>query len=74
MSWNLPPGCTDKDVDDAAPHGEAVQCDNCGRMFDPEDEDCFIGWHSSYGDCCQCGECRQKVWAENANFPFSGSF
>lgn len=22
MSWNLPPGCTDKDIDDAAPQNE----------------------------------------------------
>lgn len=72
MAWNLPTGCSDKDIDDAAPHGEPVQCDNCQRMFDPEeDEDHFIGWHSSFGDCCQCGEC---IRAARANFPFSGSF
>ena len=68
---NLPPGCTDLDIEIAA--GAIVQCDNCGKMFDPdEDEDSFIGWHSSYGDCCQCGKCRNEVWT--ANFPFSGSF
>lgn len=72
MSGWLPPGVTDKDIDDAAPQSrEPVQCDNCGKMFDPDDEDCFIGWHSSYGDCCQCPEC---VHAAKANFPFSGSF
>jgi NAD-dependent SIR2 family protein deacetylase len=72
MGWNLHPGCTDKDIDDAAGSGREVQCDNCQHMFDPdEDEDCFIGNHRSFGDCCQCGEC---VRAAKANFPFSGSF
>lgn len=71
--WNLPPGCTDRDIDEAA-RGPDVQCDNCGHMFNPdEDDDCFIGWHRSYGDCCQCGECIRAA-ATNANFPFSGSF
>lgn len=74
MSGWLPPGVTDKDIDDAAPGNDtanAVQCDNCGAMFDPDDEDCFVGWHSTYGDCCQCAKCR---YSERANFPFSGSF
>ena len=69
MPSNLPPGCTDKDIEQAA--GAIVQCDNCGKMFDPEDEGCFIGYHRSFGDCCQCAEC---VHVARANFPFSGSF
>jgi hypothetical protein len=28
MSWNLPPGCTDKHIDEAAPQGR--QCEACG--------------------------------------------
>lgn len=77
MGWNLPPGCTDRDVDNAAPGNDmanAVQCDNCKKMFDPEeDQDCLIGFHPSFGDCCQCGECVEKARAE-VGFPFSGSF
>lgn len=74
MSGWLPPGCTDKDIDDAAQScdpANAVQCDNCGKRFDPDEEGCFIGFHKSYGDCCQCARC---VEAASANFPFSGSF
>lgn len=52
---------------------ELYQCDNCQIMFDPDEDGCFIGWHKSYGDCCQCSECVQKARAE-AGFPFSGSF
>lgn len=60
----LPPGCTEADVDRAAPGydiANAVQCDNCGEMFDPDDDDCFIGWHGSFGDCCQCPKCIQDA-------------
>lgn len=75
MSGWLPPGTTDKDIDDAANGDPAhfVQCDNCQKMFDPDEDDCFIGWHRVYGDCCQCAECVEKARAE-AGFPFSGSF
>lgn len=63
--WNLPPGVTDRMIDEAAQGGvEPVQCDNCCAMFDPEEEGCFIGWHSSYGDCCQCAKC-----CDNAGIP-----
>lgn len=44
---------------------ELVQCDNCLQMFHPEDEGCFIGYHRSYGDCCQCADCvglAEGVW------------
>lgn len=74
MSGWLPSGCTDKDIDDAAPGNDlsrAVQCDNCLKMFDPDDEGCFIGFHRSFGDCCQCAEC---VHGAHAQHPFSGSF
>ena len=40
MGWNLPPGCSDRDIDEAA-QGELVQCDCCLRMF-PSDEMTFI--------------------------------
>jgi hypothetical protein len=43
---------------------EGVQCDNCNRMFDANDEGCFIGWHRTCGDCCQCAECVEKARAE----------
>jgi hypothetical protein len=36
MSGWLPPGVTDKDIDDAAPHDELQQCDVCKRYFMPE--------------------------------------
>ncbi len=45
MSGWLPPGCTDKNIDDAAPGNdedldpddvEMYQCDVCLRMFPPE--------------------------------------
>lgn len=63
--WNAGPG--ELPGDDADEMARAVQCDNCQKMFDPdEDEDSLIGWHSSYGDCCQCGKCRSEV----ANFYF----
>lgn len=66
MSGWLPPGCTDKDIDDAANDpARAVQCDNCQEMFDPEDdEDAWIGYHPSYGDCCQCGKCRRACYPD----------
>jgi ssDNA-binding Zn-finger/Zn-ribbon topoisomerase 1 len=67
--WNAGPG--ELPGDDADEMARAVQCDNCGTMFDRDDEDAFIGWHSTYGDCCQCAKCR---YSERANFPFSGSF
>lgn len=36
MSGWLPPGCTDKDVDDAAPQDEPfVECDGCHELFEP---------------------------------------
>lgn len=55
------------------PPRRMAQCDNCLKMFDrDEDEDCFIGWHRSFGDCCQCGECIRKARAD-AGFPFSES-
>lgn len=77
MSGWLPPGCTDKDIDDAA-NGDPsrlVQCEECHKMFDPdEDEDCFVGWHRSYGDVCQCGECIQKARRDISFFCFSGNF
>jgi len=34
MSWNLPPGCTDADIDRAANgDGSEGQCDCCGKIF-----------------------------------------
>lgn len=40
---------------------DGVQCDNCQRMFDPEEEGCFIGSHHSFGDCCQCARCVEQA-------------
>lgn len=66
MSGWLPPGTTDKDIDDAAGCGhEPVQCDNCLQMFCPEcDEDSWIGFHESFGDCCQCGKCINQAYED----------
>jgi len=33
--WNLPPGCTDQDIDLAS--GAAVVCSSCGRIFYPSE-------------------------------------
>jgi hypothetical protein len=33
MSGWLPPGCTDKDVDDAAPQGPEYECHYCGDYY-----------------------------------------
>lgn len=79
-----PPGCTQRHVDEAAPgywdepqeegpeeERNLVQCDNCKKMFDrDEDEDCYIG-PSVHGDTAQCGKC---IKAASANFAFSGDF
>lgn len=75
MGWNLPPGCTDKDIDDAAPQNEPdeelYQCDCCGEMF-PVEELHFIRFdapgNSSQSDTTICENCS------NPNFAFSGSF
>jgi hypothetical protein len=61
MSGWLPPGCTDADIDRAAQNPNAVQCDNCQSMFSPDEEGCFIGYHASYGDCCQCAKCVETA-------------
>ena len=33
---NLPPGCTNQDIEIAA--GALVYCDGCGKLFDPHDD------------------------------------
>lgn len=62
MSGWLPDGCSDKDIDEAAPQDEQqleelIQCDNCHRMG--TSKEVWSSWHPSYGDCTQCYECRQ---------------
>ena len=37
--WNLPPGCTDKDIDDAF-GGDGLSCDECGALNDEDAEEC----------------------------------
>lgn len=61
MSGWLPPGVTDADIDRAAPgyYDEPTKiyvCDNCQRSG-TEDE-VWPSWHRTYGDVCQCYECR----------------
>lgn len=77
MGWNLPPGCTDRDIDDAAPQNEPEddpelhQCDCCGKMFAPDDVH-FVRFdapgNSSQSDTTVCEACS------NPSFPYSGSF
>jgi hypothetical protein len=40
MGWNLPPGCTDKDIDDAAPQDDPAEyeCHYCGCYGDHEEK------------------------------------
>lgn len=58
MAWNLPPGCTDADIDRAAPgydEANAYQCDCCGRMVEKE----RIGRVWAYGiETYACDKCR----------------
>lgn len=62
--WNLPPGCTDKDIDDTAPQEELVQCDCCGRMF-PEEDAVFIRHDhpnsNVHMDTTACPQCHNYV-------------
>lgn len=37
MSWDLPPGVTNKDIDDAAGSGEAV-CERCEKEVEEIDD------------------------------------
>jgi hypothetical protein len=62
MGWNLPPGCTDKDIDDAANGpGDTYQCDCCGKMW-PADEMVMVRagalGNSAGCDTVICPECR----------------
>lgn len=66
--WNAGPG--ELPGDDANEMAQAVQCDNCHKMFDPAEEGCFIGFHKSFGDCCQCAECVEVA----TNSPFYKGF
>ncbi len=60
MGWNLPPGCTDKDIDDAAPQNEPdvemVRCDGCEDFIPGADAEWYkVGrWHLPY--CCSCAK------------------
>ena len=50
MSGNLPPGCTDKDVDDAIQTEEAT-CPQCGEPTEEWWSYCAIcGWHLASGE------------------------
>jgi rubrerythrin len=37
MNSNLPPGCTDMDIEIAS--GAVVRCEECGRVCEPRDGD-----------------------------------
>jgi hypothetical protein len=43
MSGNLPPGCADKDIDDAAPREETAKCPNCQRIMRCDDMELMAG-------------------------------
>lgn len=62
MGWNLPPGCSDKDIDDAANgDGSEGQCDCCGGIF-PIEQLSFIRYdHPNSNAPCDttiCSKCR----------------
>jgi len=38
MTWNLPPGCTDKDIDDNAPQDESWLQQDGESIDEPTDE------------------------------------
>lgn len=40
MSWNLPPGCTDADIDRAFGGPEPIECPDCGTLNDADEEEC----------------------------------
>jgi len=61
--WNLPPGCTDADIDRAAngDESDAVQCDCCGKMFRP-DEITFVPFPNAAGcDTYICERCLEEA-------------
>jgi hypothetical protein len=61
MGGWLPPGVTDKDIDDAAPHDdEMAQCDCCGKMF-PREEIHFIRLPNAAGcETYACSKCCDR--------------
>lgn len=40
MSWNLPPGVTQKMIDDAFSGPEPLECPDCGTMNDFDEDEC----------------------------------
>ena len=68
MSWNLPPGCTDSDIDEAAPGYEAephVECEMCGHEVPKSDLIWLepltsMHWDSGVWLCPDCFYEREK--------------
>lgn len=60
MGWNLPPGVSDKDVDDAAPQNEPddedlielVECEWCGKHFEFDYDNEEKGSNGAVYFCC----------------------
>lgn len=59
MGWNLPDGCSDRDIDEALGVDRLVECEACGVFFLPEEgyyevdnpDEGIIGYSYCF-ECC----------------------
>lgn len=61
MSGWLPPGCTDKDIDDAAPQDEEPETEECEVCHKQQPADEVNDEYDLFGNCTWvCLECKQR--------------
>jgi len=71
FGWDLPPGCTDKDIDNAFGDPDTKTCKTCNDEFEPEDDDQVECEHCrTHSHCCDvkfdqdiriCPKCKENV-------------